>query len=289
GETSTTWPCSGAAPPTSSWPCATPTLSVRTHRPWDSANRYGASAATGSATAQAQTGGDGSLQELRELAMSETRQPLLATSGTLGGMTDPFEALVDRFALSSMEFERKLRVVHADQPCWPTPCAEWNVRQLVNHVTRGNLNYLALLRGGTADEFLALRDADALGPNPLDVYATSWRECAAAFAEPGAFDRILDYPLGKITARQALALRTTDNTIHTWDLARAIGIDETINPALVAWINTHLNQIYANLPATPVSPETTNRFFAPPQGDPADNPSPQDRLLHRMGRNPDPV
>ncbi|WP_345033541.1 maleylpyruvate isomerase N-terminal domain-containing protein [Kutzneria kofuensis] len=45
----------------------------------------------------------------------------------------------------------------------PTPCTEWDVRQLVNHVVRGNLNYVALLDGGTAAEFLRWREVDALG------------------------------------------------------------------------------------------------------------------------------
>jgi uncharacterized protein (TIGR03086 family) len=189
---------------------------------------------------------------------------------------------IDQFVLASAGFERLLREVHPDQWHWPTPCAEWDVRQLVNHMTAGNLNYVLLLRAGSAADFLAMRDKDMLGDDPVGAFTRSVRDCAAAFAEPGALTRILDYPLGKVEGQQALAVRTTDSTIHTWDLARAINASETLDPGLVEWIDTNLDVIYAGLAETPVSPDTTHRFFTAPTG-----PSPtsrQARLLHRMGR-----
>ena len=202
-------------------------------------------------------------------------------------MIDVFDGLIDRFVLSSTEFERKLRAVRAEQWDGPTPCAEWNTHQLVNHMTRGNLNYVCLLDGGSSAEFLRLRDVDALGTDPVGAYARSARECAEAFARPGALRRILDYPLGKVTGRQALAVRTTDTIVHTWDLARAIGGDDTLDVGLVAWIDDHLDAIYAGLAETPTAAETSHRFFAAPEGTPAHDASRQDRLLHRMGRTPE--
>jgi uncharacterized protein (TIGR03086 family) len=201
--------------------------------------------------------------------------------GALGGD----DALIDRFLLSSAEFERRLRAVRPEHWSWPTPCTEWNVRQLVNHVTRGNLNYVALLRGGSAADFLRRRDEDALGEDPLAAYRAAARECAQAFGQAGALQRTVDYPLGRVAGRQALAVRTTDNTVHTWDLARAVGGDETLDSDLVAWINDHLVQIYAGLSETPTAPDTTHRFFAAPVGTaPAQAASGQARLLHVMGR-----
>jgi uncharacterized protein (TIGR03083 family) len=83
------------------------------------------------------------------------------------------EALIDRFVLSSAEFDRKLRAVRPGQWAWPTPCTEWDVRQLVNHMTRGNPSYVRLLQGGTSAEFVDLRDADALGTDPVGAYLHS--------------------------------------------------------------------------------------------------------------------
>jgi uncharacterized protein (TIGR03086 family) len=200
-------------------------------------------------------------------------------------VTSCVDDLIDRFVLSSTEFQEKLRRVRPDQWASPTPCTEWNVRDLVNHMAQGNRNYVMLLEGGTRAEFLRMREVDALGADPVTAYARSVRDCAAAFATPGALQRVLDYPLGRVTGRQALAVRITDSTVHTWDLARAIGVDETLDAGLVGWIDDHLDEIYAGLAETPVAVDTTHRFFAAPEGEPVPSASTQARLLHRMGRN----
>jgi uncharacterized protein (TIGR03086 family) len=148
----------------------------------------------------------------------------------------------------------------------------------------GNLGYVQLVRGGAGAEFLRLRDADLLGGDPVGAYAQSVKECARAFAEPGALERVLDYPLGKVAGRQALGVRTTDTVIHTWDLARAVGSDDRLDVGLVAWIDDSLEEIYAGLVETPTAIETTHRFFAAPEGVLADDAPRQDRLPHRMGR-----
>lgn len=220
-------------------------------------------------------------------AVSNIRQPCRRRVSTLEHMVDFSEALIDRFMLASAGFKRRLGAAWTEQWCRPTPCTEWNVRQLVNHMTRGNLSYVHLLEGGTSAEFLRLRDVDALGADPVGAYDRSVRKCAEAFAAPGAFQRVLDYPLGKVTGRQALAVRTTDTTIHTWDLARAVGADEELDGGLVAWIDESLEDIYAGLAETPTAAETTHRFFTAPDGELASGASRQDRLLHRMGRRPE--
>lgn len=160
------------------------------------------------------------------------------------------------------------------------------MRQLVNHMTRGNLGYVRLLHGGTGADFLRLRDVDALGTDPVGAYIRSVRDCAEAFGGPGALERSLDYPLGRVTGRQALAVRITDSAVHTWDLARAVGADDGLDLGLVAWIDGHLEEIYAGLAETPTAAETTHRFFGVAEGEPASDASRQDRLLHRMGRSP---
>ncbi|MFC8128532.1 TIGR03086 family metal-binding protein [Streptomyces sp. NPDC057302] len=199
-------------------------------------------------------------------------------------MSYPFVGIIDRYLLSGRGFTRRLRAVRPEQWTAPTPCAEWNVRRLVNHMVRGNLNYISLLDGGTAADFLRLRDEDALGGDPVGAYIQSVRECATAFRKPGALQQILDYPLGPVTGEQALAVRTTDATVHTWDLARALGAPEELDPELVAWIEDHLAEIYAGLAESPVSADTTHRFFAAARDRPLAEEARQARLLRLMGR-----
>ena len=161
-------------------------------------------------------------------------------------------------------------------------CASWSITW-----PRGNLSYARLADGGTGAEFVRLRDADALGTDPAGAYARSVGECAGAFSRPGALQRVLDYPLGQVTGQQALRVRTTDTTIHAWDLARAIGADDALDTGLVTWISSELSQIYAGLAETPAATRTTHRFFAALRHDTDQDASAQDRLLRIMGRNPE--
>lgn len=199
-------------------------------------------------------------------------------------MSHRFAGIIDLYLLSGSEFTRRLRAVRPEQWAAPTPCPEWDVHSLVNHMTRGNLGYVALLNGGSAAEFLRLRDSDALHGDPVCAYVRSMRECAAAFGAPGALDRILDHPLGPVTGEQGLAIRTTDATIHSWDLARAVNAPEELDPGLVAWVEDNLVDIYAGLAESPVSVDTSHRFFAAPTAPPLAEESRQARLLRLMGR-----
>ena len=160
---------------------------------------------------------------------ADIRQHVVSDAPYAAAMSSRFTGIIDRYLLSGSEFTRRLRAVRPEQWTAPTPCAEWNVRQLVNHMTRGNLNYVSLLDGGSAADFLRLRDEDALGSDPVGACTRSVRECAEAFRRPGALKQLLDYPLGPVTGEQALAVRTTDATIHAWDLARAIGAPEELD------------------------------------------------------------
>jgi uncharacterized protein (TIGR03086 family) len=194
--------------------------------------------------------------------------------------------LVRRFVTASEGFGRALRLV--DSWTAPTPCTDWDVRALANHVTQGNLNYVRLLDGVSAAEFLLWRDSDALGNHPVAAFDASVRACANAYSSTRALDRLVDHPSGQLTGAQALAVRTTDTVIHTWDMARAVDVDETLDPTLVAWIEENLHEIYAGMAETPVSPQTTHRFFAAPTGTLPADASDQDRLLHLFGRQPRP-
>lgn len=210
-------------------------------------------------------------------------------AGILGWVADFLDGILDRFAWASAEFSLRLRLVDSQHWELPTPCPDWTVRLLVNHMTRGNLSYVRLVHDGSAEEFVRMRDADALGTDPFGAYARSVRMCLDAFGQSGALRRSLDHPLGRIEGGQGLAVRATDTVIHTWDLAQALQQGRQLDPELVSWVEENIEEIYAGLPETPVSAQTSHRLFAAPvdPGDVADEDvSAQDRLLRLMGRSP---
>lgn len=118
----------------------------------------------------------------------------------------------------------------------------------------------------------------------VSAYVASVRESREVFTAPGVLDQIVDYPMGKASGRQALAVRTTDTVIHTWDLARSIGAEELLDTDMIGWIDDNLEEIYAGLSEMPTSVDTSHRFFAAPANVGAG--TRQDRLLRLMGRNP---
>lgn len=202
-------------------------------------------------------------------------------------MTDYLEGIVTRYTDASRRFADVLNHVESDQWSWPTPCTEWDVRKLANHMTRGNLNYVALANGASADDFLRAREIDSLGADPLSAYLHSVEDVAATFADPNVLDRELDYPLGRLSGGRGLAVRATDTVIHTWDLARAISTPEELDEHSVDWILENTRAIFDGLAESPVDEHTTNRFFAPrPSSTDDRSATPQHRLLRIMGRTP---
>jgi uncharacterized protein (TIGR03086 family) len=107
--------------------------------------------------------------------------------------------------------------VDAGQWETPTPCTEWNVQELLDHLIAGNLRFAAVVR-------------DASPPDPADVepgdpaaYRSSTAALHAAFAEPGVLQRTFQAPIGPAPGGTLLQLRVIEQLVHGWDLALATG------------------------------------------------------------------
>lgn len=146
----------------------------------------------------------------------------------------------------------------------PTPCTEWDVQALVNHVVGANVRYEMILRAVSLEEVEATRTVDHLGDAPLESFKTTADAVLRAFARPDVLDRTFRHVTGERTGRQLLVMRTYDIGVHTWDLAVAIGGDRQIDDAVVE---------VALTATVPAAAETESG-------------SAQERLLVRSGRRP---
>jgi uncharacterized protein (TIGR03086 family) len=130
-------------------------------------------------------------------------------------------------------WQRILDNVTDDQWDDPTPCTEWNVRALVNHVVVEQLWTRPLLEGSTIDEVGDRFDGDVLGDDPI----TRGRETSADAA--GAADShvpeggIVHVSYGDIPAGEYVRQLSADHLIHGWDLAAATGQSRDLDPELV--------------------------------------------------------
>jgi uncharacterized protein (TIGR03086 family) len=123
--------------------------------------------------------------------------------------------------------------VSADQWHDPTPCDEWDVHQLVNHVVAGNWWVAPLVGGQSIADVGDRYDGDVLGDDPLDVYRESAASASAAFLAPGAMEAACAVSYGPVPGEIYAGHRLLDVLVHGWDLAEATGQDTRLDPDLI--------------------------------------------------------
>ena len=78
----------------------------------------------------------------------------------------------------------------------PTPCTEWDVRQLVNHLVVEQLWVPPIVAGRTVAEIGDAFQGDQLGADPVAAWDKAAAASGAAFAEPGALQRTVHLSYG---------------------------------------------------------------------------------------------
>ncbi|MEU8997017.1 TIGR03086 family metal-binding protein [Streptomyces caniferus] len=150
----------------------------------------------------------------------------------------PISALLDAAADAALPV---LRGVRDDQMGLPTPCAEYDVRALLNHLFHVVVAFQTLA---------AKKDADfSTTPDRLGEYGARWPDRFAqetarlveAWAAPGAEDGLTGGM--NLPARTVGAMVLLDLTVHAWDVARATGLPYTPAPGCVAELRTLVAQM----------------------------------------------
>jgi uncharacterized protein (TIGR03086 family) len=178
---------------------------------------------------------------------------------------------------ANVAFGQRLRLVEADDLTRPTPCTEWDVYALVNHVIGGNRRYVLLLQGATAEIVERTRTEDHLGTDPCSAFASTAQALDAAFREEGALSRTAHHPIGHRSGAELLAMRVLDVIVHAWDLARGLNVDDTLDSDAVEFALAHTEMLEAG--------RQRGTFRAPHPTLGAKALSPQARLLHLAGRS----
>jgi uncharacterized protein (TIGR03086 family) len=178
------------------------------------------------------------------------------------------------FRRASQGFVQRTQNIGPDQWSAPTPCTEWDVRALVNHVVGEYLWVPELLAGRTIAEVGNRFDGDVLGDDPLQALVEAQRSALAAVEAPQALDGSVHLSFGDTPAAAYAMQMAIDSTIHSWDVARGVGADEALDPELV-------DVVYAELQRTGED-WRAGGAFGPAK--PAADGSAQARLLALTGR-----
>jgi uncharacterized protein (TIGR03086 family) len=165
--------------------------------------------------------------------------------------------------------------VGADQWDASTPCSEWNVRQVANHIIGENLWAAELYQGRTIADVGSRLDGDLTGTDPSAAYTGSVAAASQAVSTPGAMETVCHLSFGDYSGSDYAAQLFMDTLIHGWDIARATGQGARLEPDLVS-------------ACMPIAEYMTGQFrsagvFGENLPVPADA-DPQTRLLALVGR-----
>lgn len=105
-----------------------------------------------------------------------------------------------------------------------TPCAGWDLRRLVAHMTAQHLGFAAAARGA-GQEAAYWREPEDMA-DPARTHRSAATAVLAAFAEPGAPQRQFALPElgGGFPGGRAIGFHFIDYVVHAWDVAAALGV-----------------------------------------------------------------
>jgi len=172
----------------------------------------------------------------------------------------------------------KVSGIAADHWDLPTPCSDWTVRDLVNHVVGEDLWTPPLLAGRTIAEVGDQFDGDVLGDDPIGTARSAAAAAVSATASALPGGGIVHLSFGDTPMEEYVWQLIGDHLVHEWDLAAAIGAPRELDPAAVAEVATWFSnweELYRGAGA--VGPR--------PAGVDADA-DPQAALLVATGRDP---
>jgi uncharacterized protein (TIGR03086 family) len=141
---------------------------------------------------------------------------------------------VDLHRRAVAEFDTRVRSIPDDAWSRPTPCPDWDVRALVNHLVNEDKWTAPLISGKTVEEVGDAFDGDLLGDDPQSAWNGAAAEARSAVdGVADDLDRLVHVSWGQIPASEYIQQLWIDHLIHAWDLARGIGGDEKLDPELV--------------------------------------------------------
>lgn len=142
---------------------------------------------------------------------------------------------VELFVASIGRFADRVDGIAGDQWAQPTPCVEWDVRALVNHVCSEQLWAPHLLDGETIAQVGDRYDGDVLGDEPKATLRRAVGASTDAFGRAD-LDELVHLSFGDVPGRVYLEQMLTDAEVHGWDLARALGEDAGLEPETASYL-----------------------------------------------------
>ncbi len=132
--------------------------------------------------------------------------------------------IADRYRRLAAAFTEKVAAVPPDRWAEQSPCEDWTALDVVRHVVETQGLFLGFVG----------RDMPDLPPvdeRPLDAWQAAGDVVQGDLDDPDRADEAFDGYFGRTTFAESIdRFVCLDLVIHAWDLARATGIDERLDP-----------------------------------------------------------
>jgi uncharacterized protein (TIGR03086 family) len=116
-----------------------------------------------------------------------------------------------------------------------TPCDEFSVHDILDHMIVGATTFAAAFRGEPAPD---VRPPAVYGRVPVAEFTEAMDALLAAVESEDALDRMIPTPLGELPGAQFAALVALDGLVHAWDLAVATDAHLQMTPEVVSSVSS---------------------------------------------------
>ncbi len=188
------------------------------------------------------------------------------------------QEILARYVRRADRFADVIAAAAPDRWSAPSPCPDWTAADVVQHA----VDIHAAMFASTD---LSLTSAPPVHENALEAFTSARADLERALLDPTVAELAVQTPMGPSTfAAHVDAVASADLVIHAWDLARALGLDYSIDA-------DELENQWQGAQQIPDIMRQPGAFgpgivvFGPIVEVPADAPL-QDRTLGLLGRDP---
>ena len=179
------------------------------------------------------------------------------------------ESVADRYRRLAAALTTRIENVPDDAWSNQSPCEEWTARDLLGHIVSVHGRFQSLVGRGVVDH-------PPIDVDPVGAWVAVRDQMQADLEDPTKVDEEYDGRLGRSTWGASVdGFVCFDLVVHGWDLARATGQDETMDPRDVERVQAQVDGMAEVM--------RSNGVIAEPV-EPGEDASDQDRLLAALGR-----
>jgi len=131
--------------------------------------------------------------------------------------------LSDRYRKVAGEFTQRIQSVPADAWDKPAPCDGWVARDVVRHLVEW-------VPGFFSSSDLRFPKAPSVDEDPAAAWQAINDTLQSALDDPDLAAHEFEMRMGRVRVDQSIGqFCLGDILVHTWDLARAVGLDESLD------------------------------------------------------------